>query len=330
MNWLVLAIGILIVLVILIDVIWTSMWVGGGAGPVTRVTGNLGWKAIKLVSQGRHRVMPLAGPVVLTLTVTTWLLLLWLGWFMIFSAEATAVLTAATEELAGTSDRIYFAGYTVFTLGNGDFAPNGDCWQIATALASGSGLFTATLSLTYLISVISAAVSARSFASEVDGLGSSPASVVSDSWDGSRYSDLTLPLQSLGSQLSKLSQQYLAYPVLQYFHAGEAAKSPMVALVRLDQILAVSAHGVPADSRAPAVMHNSVRSAIENVLESLPKKFVKPNQDGLPAPDLEPLRHAGLPVLRDEDFTRLLQPEQHRRKKLRGLLNAHGWSLDDI
>ena len=326
----VLTLGILLVVVLLIDVIWTTMWVGGGAGPVTRAVGDLAWKAIKVVGRGRHAVMPLAGPVILTLTVITWLLLLWSGWFMVFSAEATSVLTSATDEIADTSDRIYFAGYTVFTLGNGDFVPNGDCWQIATALASGSGLFTATLSLTYLISVVSAAVSARSFASEVDGLGSSPASIVSDGWDGSRYGDLALPLQSLASQLTKLSQQYLAYPVLQYFHAGDAAKSPMVALVRLDQILAVSAHGVPADSRAPAVMHNSVRSAIENVLESLPKRFVQPAEDGLPTPDLDPLRHAGRPALRNEEFTHLLQPEERRRRKLRGLLNAHGWSLSEI
>lgn len=306
MNWVVLAIGILIVLITLIDVIWTSIWVGGGAGPVTRSISNLGWETLKLIGQQRHKVMVLAGPLVVTLTVLTWLLLLWIGWYLIFSAEVTAVLTTATEEIADTSDRIYFVGYTLFTLGNGDFSPNGDCWQIATSVASGSGLFTATLSITYLISVVSAAVSGRAFASEVDGLGSSSADVVSDGWDGSRYGDLALPLQSLGSQLTKLSQQYLAYPVLQYFHAGDAAKSPMVALVKLDQILVVSAHGVPVESRAPTVMHNSVRSAIEDVLKSLPQKFVKPVEDGLPAPDLEPLRRARRPVLAGEEFAHLL------------------------
>lgn len=330
MNWLILVLGILIVLITLVDVIWTVIWIGGGAGPVTRAMGNFGWRVIKLIGQQRHRVMALAGPFVVTLTVLTWLLLLWTGWFLIFSAKASALLTAATEVIADTSDRIYFVGYTLFTMGNGDFSPNGAGWQIATALASGSGLFTATLAITYLVSVVSAAVSGRAFAAEVDGLGSTPADVVSAGWDGTRYGDLALPLQSLGSQLTKLSQQYLAYPVLQYFHAGDPAKSPMVAMVRLDQILAVSAHGVPAECSAPAVLHNSVRSGIENVLESLPKKFVQPVEDGIPTPDLEPLRRAERPVLEDGDFARQLQAEEERRKKLRGLLNAHGWGVEEV
>lgn len=330
MNWLIFVLGILLVLVTLMDIIWTSIWVGGGAGPVTRAVANFGWGLIKLIGQQRHRVMALAGPTVVTLTVLAWLLLLWTGWFLIFSAKGSSVLTTATKMIADTSDRVYFVGYTLFTLGNGDFSPNGDAWQIATAVASASGLFTATLAITYLISVVSAAVSGRAFAAEVDGLGSTPADVVSAGWDGTRYGDLALPLQSLGSQLTKLSQQYLAYPVLQYFHAGEAAKSPMVAMVRLDQILAVSAHGVPTECRAPAVLHNSVRSGIGNVLESLPEKFVEPVEDGIPTPDLEPLRRAGRPVLGDREFARQLQAEEERRKKLRGLLNAHGWNVAEI
>lgn len=330
MNWLILVLGILVVLITLADVIWTSIWVGGGAGPVTRTVANVGWRFIKLIGQQRHAMMVLAGPTVVTLTVVTWLLLLWTGWFLVFSAQASTLLTTSTEMIADTSDRIYFVGYTIFTLGNGDFSPNGDTWQVATALASGSGLFTATLALTYLISVVSAAVSGRAFAAEVDGLGSSPAHIVSAGWDGSRYGDLALPLQSLGNQLTKLSQQYLAYPVLQYFHAGDAAKSPIVAMVRLDQLLAVSAHGVPAECRAPAVLHNSVRSGIENVLESLPDQFVQAVEEGVPTPDLEPLRRAGRPVLQDGEFKRQLRAEEQRRKKLRGLLNAHGWSVEDI
>lgn len=118
------------------------------------------------------------------------------------------------------------------------------------------------MALTYLISVVSAGVSGRAFAAEVDGLGSTPADVVSAGWDGSRYGDLALPLQSLGR------------------HAGFT-----------------------------------------------PGKFVQSAEDGLPTPDLEPLRRAGTPVLEHDDFARGLRSEQERRKKLRGLLNAHGWRV---
>lgn len=330
MDWLSFAAGALVIIVTLVDVIWTSMWVAGGAGPITRAVGNGAWHTFKLLGRASHRLMLIAGPFILTLTVLVWLLLLWAGWFLLFSSEASAVLTTSTNELPDTSDRIYFVGYTLFTLGNGDFAPNGDRWQLATALAAGSGLFTATLAITYLLSVISAAVSARAFATEVDGLGDAPAEVVAAGWDGHNYSSLAFPLQSLSSQLTKLSQQYLAYPVFQYFHAGDASKSPIVALAKLDQILAVSAYGVPSDRRAPAVLHNSVRSAIQNVLESLPQKFVEPAEQPIPVPDLETLSGSGLPVVATNEFQSQLSADESRRKQLAGLLRAHGWSDKDL
>lgn len=328
MEWFVLFAGAAIVLAALGDTIWTTMWVGGGAGPLTRAVSNGGWHFLKAFKT--HRLMVIAGPFVLTITIATWLMLLWLGWFLIFWSTPISVLATSTEAVADVSDRIYFVGYTLFTLGNGDFSPNGDASQIATALASASGLFTATLAITYLISVISAAVSARAFAAEVWGLGDTPAEAVAAGWDGRSYSGLALPLQSIASQLTKLSQQYLAYPVFQYFHSQEPAKSPIVGLARLDQILMIAAHGVPHARRPPPVILNSVRSAVVNVLQSLPSKFVEPADEPLPVPSLSPIHQQDQSAPPVEDFARELRSEQDRRKRIRGLLNAHGWDVDDI
>jgi hypothetical protein len=79
-NGLVLFVGVVIVLAALTDTIWTTLWVGGGAGPITRAASNLGWNLLKAF--GSHRLMVIAGPVVLTLAIMTWLFLLWLGWFL--------------------------------------------------------------------------------------------------------------------------------------------------------------------------------------------------------------------------------------------------------
>jgi hypothetical protein len=328
MDWMSLTAGVVIVLAALVDAIWTTLWVGGGAGPITRAVSDLGWRFLNRF--GVHRLMVIAGPLILTITIVTWLFLLWLGWFLIFWSAPGSLLTTSTKDIAGIADRIYFVGYTIFTLGNGDFSPNGASWQIATAIASGTGLFTATLAITYLISVISAAVSARAFAAEVWGFGDTAAKAVAAEWDGDGYSGLTVPLQSVASQLTKLSQQYLAYPIFQYFHSHQAGKSPIVGLARLDQVLVIAAHGAPHRCRPPEVILNSVRSAVIDVLDSLPRKFVKPARDPLPTPSLASLRDQGQPVVSDEDFASAIQSEQERRKRLRGLLNAHGWGVDDI
>lgn len=75
-------------------------------------------------------------------------------------------------------DRFYFAGYTMFTLGNGDFAPKQGVWRILTTVTAASGMLFITLSVTYVLSVLDAVTQKRSFASDVSGLGSNGTEIV--------------------------------------------------------------------------------------------------------------------------------------------------------
>ena len=326
MSWLPLTLGIALVLAAMIDLIWTTLWVDGGAGPLTRAIGRLTWSALFGLGRKHHGLLTLAGPAILAFTVAAWVATLWAGWFLVFASEPSAIVSSSTNAIADTTDRRYFVGYTVFTLGNGDFQPNGDAWQIATALAAGSGLLAVTLAITYLISVVSAAVSGRAFASQVSGLGDKPAETIAAAWDGKSYSQLALPLQTLSTEVAKLGEQLLAYPVLQYFHAKDPSKSPMVALARLEQIVAVASYGLDRKCMPAPVLLQSVRSGIESVLNSLPQRFVREASQPLRTPELEPLIQAELPHLSEDDFATSLGSEASRRKKLRGLLEAHGWS----
>lgn len=92
----------------------------------------------------------------------------------------------------------------------------------------------------------------------------------------------------------------------------------------------IAAHGVSQDVRTPAVILNSVRSAVANVLQSLPAKFVEPADDTLPLPSLGLIRSEDHPARSGEDFAHSVRSEQNRRRRLRGLLNAHGWGVDEI
>ncbi len=330
MDWPLLIGGAALVIAAVLDVVWTSLWVGGSAGPFVRVIARACWIVIKAADRN-HKVMVLAGPAILVLTVVGWILLLWGGWILVFSSEPASIVTTSSNMFSDFVDRVYFVGYTIFTLGIGDFLPNGHVWQIMTTLAAGSGLFAATLAVTYLLSVVSAAVSGRAFAAEVAGLGPTAADAVAAGWDGRSYVHLSFPLQSASSQLSKLGQQYLAYPVLQYFHAGKPSQSPIIALARLEQILAISSRGVPERERAPpGVLHNSVGSAIDSVLNALPSHFTKPAGAPLPLPDLGALHTQGRATVNHSEFEVSLSTHELRRKKLRALLKAYGWDAEDI
>ena len=330
MSWLLAAAGCLLVIAAMVDLVWTSLWVDGGAAPLTRSLGNLAWRL--LLALGRNRRFPIsaAGPLVLTFTVGAWIAILWAGWFLIFASDPSAVISSQSRAVANNWDRLYFAGYTLFTLGNGEFQPNGSWWRIATAVAAGSGLVAITLAITYLLSLVSAAVSGRAFAAQVDGLGARPAEAVAASWDGRSYAPIAIALQALSSQVAQLGEQYLAYPVLRYFHAGDAARSPIVALARLEQILAVVHHGVPRNVQPAPLLLGSVRASIGAVLDSLPRQLFRKAQEPLPAPGLDPLRTACLPHVSDREFAAALGSEAERRSRMRGLLEAHGWSPEDL
>ena len=61
-----------------------------------------------------------AGVTILLVSIALWLILTWLGWSLVFAASANAVVDATTAAPATIGQRVYFAGYTLLTLGNGD------------------------------------------------------------------------------------------------------------------------------------------------------------------------------------------------------------------
>lgn len=97
-------------------------------------------------------ILSSAGPLILAITVMLWLVLLWTT--LVFAASPTAVVSSETGELAGWWERVSFAGFTVFTLGIGDYVPTAPTWRVLTVIASTSGLVMATAAITYLIPVV--------------------------------------------------------------------------------------------------------------------------------------------------------------------------------
>src|SRR5690606_27804215 len=131
-------------------------------------------------------------------------LLTWAGWWILFGADPRSLLDPHTGEPAGPAGRLYFTGYAMFTMGNGDFSPSGPGWMVAAALASLSGLFLMTLAVTYLVSLLGGVVQKRAFASQVAALGSTPEELVLHAWDGRGFPGLELVILSLPDQLNAM------------------------------------------------------------------------------------------------------------------------------
>ncbi len=141
--------GLAVVSATFVDALWTTLWLEGAAGPLTaRLSTGLWRAACALTGRKRHRLLSLAGPFILFATVILWVALIGAGWALVFSAEPDALLDSRTRQPADFVGRVWFVFYTIFTLGNGDYTPNGDAYQLASIVMVASGMVLVTLAIT--------------------------------------------------------------------------------------------------------------------------------------------------------------------------------------
>ena len=327
MTFVLIALGAALVALAVADAVVTTLSAGNGGGPLTSRLARLTWTALRALARGRgeSRLLSLAGTAVLLVTVLTWVVLLWAGWTLIFASTDAAVVDSTTSAPASVAARVYYAGFVVFTLGVGDFVPGTGAWQISTAAASFLGLFLITLSITYLVSVVSAAVTRRQLARSVHLSGETGTDIVLTHWTGEQVSSQFDSLaQTLTAQVLQTTQQHLAYPVLHHFHAADETSSAPRALAALDDALLLLSEGLGEEDRPSSDTLLRLRRAIEHYTATVHSGGHQPQNP--PLPDLAPLRDTGVAVVDDAAFARAAAAHAERRQRLDALVRADAWT----
>jgi len=322
MNLFYLVLGIVLLMGVVVDLLWTTLWVEGGAGPLTSRLMAWAWRSIRAVGAGNPIVLTLAGPIILVLSLVLWILFLWTGWTLVFASADATIVDTVNGGAVSWSELVYFTGYSVFTLGNGDFAPRRGIWQLATTLVSASGMLFITLSVSYVLSVLGVVTQKRALARGVHGLGAESVDILSTSWDGDAFQGLSDPLNSLATQLNTLTSNHKAYPVLHYFYSNRADRAPVVGVTVLDEALTLLRFGVPERSRPDALLLSETRSSVEGYLETVGSAYVEPAEDSPPPPEIASLREAGIPTVSDREFDASLADLDERRRTLLGLVHS--------
>ncbi len=322
MELLSLVLGLMLLAMGLIDLLWTALWITGRAGPLTGLISGAAWRMLLRAAGGRHRLLSLFGPVSLIGAIVFWSTLLWLGWTLVFGAESGSVLDADTGAAGGLSERLYFAGYALFTMGNGDVIP-APGWRLPTVLMNASGIVLLTLVVSYLISILAAVASARAFGSRVTSLGSSAQAILLAARREDGFHALDGPLASFAAELSRLAEQHAAYPVLGYYHADGEAKAMPRAVAVLDDTLTIL-EALPEASVPSRLTRMSLRGAIESYLGTVPAGRTSGSQAASPVPAVEQLRAAGIPVDRSR-LSDALTRARDRRAALAAVLAEQGW-----
>ena len=319
--------GFFLLVLVLVDALWTTLAPRGG-GPVTKRIARAWWTASLWLHRrrphGARGLLGFAGPALIVVVFLVLVIGLWAGWLMVFSADPAAIVSSSSRVPAALAERIYYVGFTLFTLGNGDYVPVGGRWAVLTALASLNGLFVVTLAITYLVPIVSAVASKRQLAAIINDLGASPVELVCGAWDGSGFEGLDQHLTALVSSIEGHTQRHLAYPILHYFQSENPRTSLAVSIAVLDEALLLLAEGLtPTVRLAPAVIEPT-RRAINGLLDTLNDAFISPAAQTPAPPDLAALASAGIPTVAVPDFGRVVAGLEARRRLLSGLVTDAG------
>ncbi len=268
--------GLLLILAVAVDVVWTTLGTHGG-GPLTGHGMRILWRGAIALHRRRpaHRLLSFGGSVLLSMTVIVWMGLLWLGCFIVFSGRPDAVVRARGRAPVTAEERAYFSGATLFTFGNSEYVPNGPRWRAATVLTGAMGLGTATLAVTYLLQVLSSVVLKRTVGALISDTGGTPAEILGRAWTGETFDGLDLFLSQLTTMLHQITEQHLAYPVLHYYHSEQLRTATSVRIASLNELILILCHGVAPAARLSPMTVLPVRDALAGFARVLEKEFVE-------------------------------------------------------
>ncbi len=310
-----------------------TAFVPTGEGRVTAAIGRSVFKTFLWLAgrDGHSRVLNYIGLVAIFSISIAWIVLLWSGFTMVYLADTNSILVGSNKAPSDVFEKIYHVGYTLSTLGIGDYVPGNDFWRIFTSFISFVGLVTITMSITYLVPVISNAIHKRSLSLQISSLGETPEEMVINSYNGTDFSAVESVLGSLSSEIFLYTQNQVAYPILHHMHSNNPSENIVLKLAALDEALTIFMFHVPARLQPSLLQIQTVRRAITAYLETV--TYLDPALEQPPLPRFhlieeytsEKLEHTTAPHLNE-----IYQALDKRRKLWFADVQYDGWQWEDM
>jgi len=159
MEWLLVLAGVLLVLVGLLDVFYTVLHYDGFGFLSSRLYNGLFdsmWFVTRPLPRTYRAVgLSMAAPLMVPATITVWILLVSMGYALVFYAGMDErTFSFSTSGLAPSlKEALYFSGVTIATLGLGDVTPLSGPYQAIAVSEALIGFGILTLAITYVIGV---------------------------------------------------------------------------------------------------------------------------------------------------------------------------------
>lgn len=321
--------GALILALTSYDLIFTT-FAPRGSGFISDTVTTFVWKFFGFFCRatGNRSFLNGAGIIIVCTMLVLWVLLLWAGNVFIFMSDSDAVVASTTNVPADLNERIYYAGYVLSTMGNGDFKAGTDAWRIYSAFISFSGLILITIAISYMVPVLSAITERRALSIRIAAIGNSPQRMLLNNWNGKSFERLNDQLSGLAQDIAHQGQLHLAYPVLHYFHHEDKNVALLPNLAALDEAITLLLLFVPEDCQPAQQQIIPLRKAISTFLESLNSIFLHPDKSEVPPMDISHLRLAGVPLKQPKEDD--LEHLNLRRRTLKAMVDNDGWRWEEV
>ncbi|MDF9797737.1 hypothetical protein OKW21_003000 [Catalinimonas alkaloidigena] len=323
--------GIVLLIGVILDIIITTLS-PQGAGFFSKFIISGVWKIFLRAcgKKGDQPILDYYPTIVSVIMLTFWIALLWFSNALILISDQNSVLT--TNRIPTSYiEKIYYTGYTISTLGNGEFIPGSNFWMIYTNFLAFTGLLMITIGITYLVPLLQGEIQRRTLCLHIASFGDSVERILIQNWNGRDFSNLTDHFDDLRQEIFYLGQNHKAYPILHHSHSHIKHRSTSITISMLDEALTIMMHCIPQNHWPNKTSIRSLRFAITSYLSTLNSAFITPAKETPPSPDFEKLKHAGIPVTSDENSLRdCYEDFTDRRKLLLGLLHTDGWQWKDL
>ncbi len=326
------AAGIVIILVVFKDLVTTTLSFQGG-GRLTNFISDTLWRMCLYFAKknGRSPMLEHVGHILLIVIILTWVAGMWLGAFLLLQTDPSSVLNSTTDASTTAWEKLYFAGYTLSTMGNGDYKPGSYVWDIVTNLLAFSGLAFITISITYIMPVLSAVILQVKLSVFINSLGDTPQQILINGWNGKNFDRLLKNDANVAELLIQHSENHRAYPIIHYFHNSQMRKAIILNLATLDEAISMLRHVVEKEVRPDHKDLSLLQGSLDFYLEVL-KQDQQIETDAMPSPpDWSELRNEGIPLDADwlNDFN-TNEKLNDRRRVLTHLLEEDGWRWQDV
>jgi hypothetical protein len=323
--------GVVLLAVIAYDFFYTTLSFNG-AGYLSRLTSRLLSALFLFLNRyiPRRKALRYSGITHILFLLGIWIGLLWIGFFLLLASDPGSVVEAGTGSAASTLTKLYVSGYTLSTLGVGDYVPGSEGWQIIMATFSFAGFIFITTAMTYLMSLTTAVIHKRSLSLFIANMGGSPEELVANFYDGDRFSILTDISARLREMINKHNQNHYAHPAVHYFYSTARDESLSINLANVDEAITIIILFVePKRWREQDI--TPLRDAISKFLATTSHHYPQIRKKiAAYSPDIKYLKSRNIPIKEHPALSSSSYEMNERRSSLEGLLYSNGWSWSDV